>query len=335
MSNDLMKVIDSIEVNEVASTLNRVAEMQTIVSKSLKEGHDYGTIPGTPKPTLYKPGAEKILMLFGLTSEYEIINQIEDWQKGVFSYTVKAIISSGGNKVTEGLGSCNSLEDKYRYRWAYESEVPVHLDKSQLKKNEKTNKYRIPNDEIYTQVNTLLKMAKKRAQIDAVLTVASLSEVFTQDVEDLKTFLDSEATDNLTLKDVRNTKVTFGKHKGKTLEQLEKEDIGYLKWLKENALDAFMRKAVGMILSDPLDNAESALKEDIKQKEKMKYATPTQVREIADRYVDKPEKVKEVLEGFGIMSSKQIPADQLDMIKNTLEVLIGNDMLEEEHDPEL
>ena len=32
--------------------------------------------------------------------------------------------------------------------------------------------------------NTVLKMAKKRAQVDAVLTVASLSEIFTQDMED-------------------------------------------------------------------------------------------------------------------------------------------------------
>ena len=47
-------------------------------------------------------------------------------------------------------------------------------------------KYRIDNDDPYTLANTVLKMAKKRAQIDAVLTVASLSEIFTQDMEDLQ-----------------------------------------------------------------------------------------------------------------------------------------------------
>ena len=37
----------------------------------------------------------------------------------------------------------------------------------------------------YTMDNTVLKMAKKRALIDATLLVASLSDIFTQDLEDM------------------------------------------------------------------------------------------------------------------------------------------------------
>jgi len=37
----------------------------------------------------------------------------------------------------------------------------------------------------YTMDNTVLKMAKKRALVDAALLVASLSDVFTQDLEDM------------------------------------------------------------------------------------------------------------------------------------------------------
>ena len=46
-------------------------------------------------------------------------------------------------------------------------------------------KYRIENVEIFNYINTILKMAKKRAFVDAILQVASLSEIFTQDLEDL------------------------------------------------------------------------------------------------------------------------------------------------------
>ena len=68
------------------------------------------------------------------------------------------------------------------------------MDKENLRKREKQSKYGpgtyleylVENDDPYTLVNTVLKMAKKRAQVDAALTVASLSEIFTQDLEDFK-----------------------------------------------------------------------------------------------------------------------------------------------------
>ena len=41
------------------------------------------------------------------------------------------------------------------------------------------------NEDIYFQVNTILKMAKKRAMVDAALSAGRLSDVFTQDMEDL------------------------------------------------------------------------------------------------------------------------------------------------------
>ena len=44
---------------------------------------------------------------------------------------------------------------------------------------------RIENDEIFSQRNTLLKMAKKRALVDAALSAGRLSDMFTQDMEDI------------------------------------------------------------------------------------------------------------------------------------------------------
>lgn len=245
--NEMMNLIDTIEIDSISGSLMKINKIQGVIQQTLKSGHDYDTIPGTNKPTLLKPGAEKILMMFGLTSEYEVIEKVEDWKAGVFAYTVRCILSRGGTKITEGLGSCNSKEDKYRYRWVFENDVPAGLDKETLKKNN-YNKYRIENDEIYSQVNTILKMAKKRAQVDATLTTASLSELFTQDMEDMRQFAQQEAAETMTAKDAEKVKLTFGKHKGKFLGEIMMEDESYIKWLADNAKDNLMKQAAQMLL---------------------------------------------------------------------------------------
>lgn len=249
MSNELMNLIDTVEIDSISSSLNKVASVQTVIQKTLKQGHDFDTIPGTGKPTLLKPGAEKILMMFGLTSEYEIIDSIEDWKQGVFSYTVRCILSKGGTKITEGLGSCNSKEDKYRYRWVKPEDVPMGVDPDTLKSNQ-YGKVRIDNDEIYSLVNTILKMAKKRAQVDATLTVASLSEVFTQDIEDMKEFSRKETMENMSIEDAKRIKVTFGKYKGELLGDLIGKDKGYIKWLSANATTPQLKQGASILLSE-------------------------------------------------------------------------------------
>lgn len=251
--NLLMSLIDSVEVSSIVGTLNKISQIQAAVQKELKQGHDYDTIPGTSKPTLLKPGAEKLLMMFGLTSEYEIIEKIEDYSNGVFAYTMRCILSKNGKKITEGVGCCNSKENKYRWRWTKEEDLPAGIDKGSLKK--KTNKwgkdeYQIENDEIYSQANTILKMAKKRAQIDATLTVASLSELFTQDLEDMREQLQQEEVSTMTQVEAVNFKLTFGKHKGKTLGEVYKEFPDYIDWLINNTKDEVIKKACELMLGD-------------------------------------------------------------------------------------
>jgi len=43
-----------------------------------------GVVPGTNKPTLLKPGAEKLLMMMGLRSEFEIVDSTRDFEKRIF-----------------------------------------------------------------------------------------------------------------------------------------------------------------------------------------------------------------------------------------------------------
>jgi hypothetical protein len=182
--------------------MQAVVRFQQIVHSCMVQGHDYGIIPGTQKPTLLKPGAEKIAKLLGLADTYEILDKSEDWQRPFFRYMVKCrLVNVAHNTViSEGLGECNSLESKYRWRWVFGSDVPDEIDKSKLRQEQKHSKknnrdfimYRLENEDIYSQVNTILKMAKKRALVDAALSAGRLSDVFTQDVEDMAKEQDSE-----------------------------------------------------------------------------------------------------------------------------------------------
>lgn len=266
--NLMMSLIESVEVSSLVGTLQKIAQVQAAVQRTLKSGHDYDTIPGTLKPTLLKPGAEKILMMFGLTSEYEFMEKIEDYEKGVFAYTIKCILSKQGQKINEGVGSCNSKENKYRWRWVKENDVPEGIDKDSLKK--RTNKwnkveYQVENDEIFSQANTILKMAKKRAQVDATLTVASLSEIFTQDLDDMKDLYQQESIETMTDVESRNMKITFGKHKGKTLGEIYSEAPDYIDWLVKNTKDEVVRKACEMILKPAVNEVNNNLTKAAKE----------------------------------------------------------------------
>ena len=150
-----LAIIDTVEISQVQATMNKITQFQQVIQKTLHQGHDFGIIPGTDKPTLLKPGAEKILMMMGLQSEFEIVDSTRDFEKGFFQYQVRCKLLKGDMVITEGLGACNTRERKY-----------LKMDP-------------------YTMDNTVLKMAKKRALVDAALLVASLSDVFTQDLEDM------------------------------------------------------------------------------------------------------------------------------------------------------
>jgi hypothetical protein len=187
-----------IDLDKARKGLAAIKNFQALVHAELKEGYDFGVIPGTDRPTLLKPGAEKIAKLLGCADRYEVMEKVEDWEKGFFHYQVKCLLISltTDQVVSEGLGSCNSKESQHRWNYKFENE----LTKEQLaiknqfeivtrrsRKTGKTySKYKIPNDEIFTIVNTLLKKAKKRALVDAALSIGRLSNLFTQDMEEIK-----------------------------------------------------------------------------------------------------------------------------------------------------
>ena len=195
------------------SDITAINEFQRLAHQYLIEGADWGVIPGTSKPTLLKPGAEKIAKLLGLADQYEIIDRQEDWTKPFFRYLIKCLLVSvnTGTVISEGMGECNSMESKYRWRESKRkcpqcSAETIIKGKAEYgggwlcfaKQGGCGAKFqdgdesiegqtigRVENEDIYSQVNTILKMAKKRALVDAALSAGRLSQVFTQDIEDM------------------------------------------------------------------------------------------------------------------------------------------------------
>ena len=174
MGENKLQVIDEyrdLEPQDVQRQLQAIRAFQAIVKKEMIEKHDYGTIPGTSKPTLLKPGAEKMVKLMKLADTYETDEAEEDWDKPFFHYRIKCklVSMSTGEVISEGVGSANSFEAKWRYRWMFPNEIPDHIDKESLRKRTGKSKkngkaytqYRVENEDIYDQVNTILKMAKK------------------------------------------------------------------------------------------------------------------------------------------------------------------------------
>ena len=139
-------------------------DIEAIVAKYLRPGVDYSVIPHTTKPSLLKGGAERLAFIFGFRVSCEIINRIEHFDPATpansfVQYESKvSVYNRDGAVVSEGYGSCNSAESKF------------------LKQP------------FANRVNTVLKMSKKRAYVDAILTATCASSVFTQDMEDIANF---------------------------------------------------------------------------------------------------------------------------------------------------
>jgi len=160
-----------------------VSKMDETYKEIMTKDTDYGTIPGTTKPTLYKSGAEMLCVVFNLRREMTIIQSVanngneELHEDPFFEYTIQCTLWSRkyGIKMGDGMGNCNTGETRYCKR----------KDGS-----------KITRDQIFTLKNTVLKMAEKRAFVDATLSVTGASRIFTQDVEDLRkaNLLDDEGT---------------------------------------------------------------------------------------------------------------------------------------------
>lgn len=161
----------------------RVNTIQQVMSAVMKRDVHYGVIPGCKKPSLYKPGSEVLLATFQIATSIQVTDLSTD---DCIRYQVRVIgtHSQSGTLLGEGIGECSSNEEKYKWKKAYDEEWNATPENRRRIKfgNYKDKQVRTDPADV---ANTILKMAKKRAQIDMTLTVTGASDCFDQDIEDL------------------------------------------------------------------------------------------------------------------------------------------------------
>lgn len=129
----------------------------------LKRGVDFGMIRKkngeamTKNPTLFKAGAEKVAVAYGLCQLYTLESKIEDAENGFFYFCVRCdlvkIVNGNQYVITSSYGSANTREG------------------------------RTGSQSCYDGANSALKMAQKRALVSAALSLGCMSDCFTQDIE--------------------------------------------------------------------------------------------------------------------------------------------------------
>ena len=171
---DQVDVVPRAQIS-LAEMEQAIKEMQNFVNKLFVEGEHYGTIIKGQKPTLLKPGAELLLNLYGYGLKMEKVKEVEDWDKPFFYYEYKAIVYSKKNGwvEAEGFGSANSREKKFAFDKYGNPQPPTY---------------------IYSMVNSIQKIAQKRALVAPTLIACRASALFTQDLEDMGDLVGSPET---------------------------------------------------------------------------------------------------------------------------------------------
>jgi hypothetical protein len=167
----------------------QVGLIQRVMKAVMKRDTHYGVIPGTQKPTLYKAGSEVLLTTFRIAVELSV-DDLSVADEVRYRVRVTGRHQGSGIVVGMGIGECSSSEEKYRWR-----NVVCQQEYDEAPDDRRRLKWARGRDEPYSRpqirtvpadvANTVLKMAKKRAQIDMTLTALAASDIFTQDVEDM------------------------------------------------------------------------------------------------------------------------------------------------------
>ena len=88
--------------------------LKAFIKANLREGIDYGQIPGVKNNVLFKPGAAKIINFLRLRPQIQLLHTVFDPEAKAISYTVKVtLVNEDGLAITEALGAANTLEPKF------------------------------------------------------------------------------------------------------------------------------------------------------------------------------------------------------------------------------
>lgn len=185
------------DINAIRARIHLVKQF---IAEAMILGVDYGTVPGTDRIGLFKPGAEKLAEFYGVIQRPRVTAQTERWEDPMFfhrEYEMDLVSRRTGQVLGTGIGSCNSREARYRWRNA-ERTCPQCRAAAIIKGKPEYGggfvcfarkggcgaKYkaddaaildqpigRVENDDVATLHNTIIKMAKKRALVDGIVSI--------------------------------------------------------------------------------------------------------------------------------------------------------------------
>ncbi len=170
----------------------------------LKRNVDFGTIPKTNRPTLFKSGAERICQAYGVFARYKRVSAIEVIDPEPFFYysyecsLVKVAPNGQEYVLANGYGNANIKESSNGFNSAFNA------------------------------ANNAEKKAQKRALVAAALSLGGLSSMFYADLEDenfiTKGYEEIKATadDNapITTKQIKRL-YAIGNEAGRNVEQIK------------------------------------------------------------------------------------------------------------------
>lgn len=193
----------------------RRSALHALVEHEMHEGVHYGTLGEGDNPRaksrmiLMKPGAELLIQFLQLAQHYGVKRTDLPNQHAEYHVRCK-LLNHRGELVAEGLGSCSTMETRYRYRKASRTCPQCGADAIIKGKKEYGGGWlcfakkggcgakfvdgdgkieaqevgRQENPDLADLHNTVLKMAKKRAMVDGAITAAAASDLFGQDLDD-------------------------------------------------------------------------------------------------------------------------------------------------------
>lgn len=169
-----------------AELVARVQRVREVMKDLMEDGVHYGKVPGTQKPSLWKPGAELLLLTFRVGPRLDV-EDLSNHDEIRYRVKVTGFYQPTGETLAEGIGEASTNEEKYRWR------ASVHEKEwAATPEDRRRVKYTKDGGEIFQirtspadLANTVLLMAVKRGTINMTRVVTACSDIFDQDIEDL------------------------------------------------------------------------------------------------------------------------------------------------------
>lgn len=166
--------------------------MKQVMQDLMEPGVHYGKIPGSDKPSLLKPGAELLCVVFRVNAKPTVEDlSTEDCIR--YRIHMAGVHIPTAQEIASGLGECSTDEEKYKWRKAHTREEWDETPDDRRRYNFKSGVHQVRTNPA-DAANTALKMAEKRAKVDLALSFSGASDVFSQDLDDIADWLREKET---------------------------------------------------------------------------------------------------------------------------------------------